>query len=149
MLDNVEQKAGLSCIFFILAYLQNSFNELIVILIIFAIIDYISGIIVAIKEKTFNSSQGFWGAVKKAMYFVIVLVGYLTDYVLTFTGQSFNTQFTTMGGIGIVITLYLLGTEGLSIIQNMEKMGIMIPFLKKIFTQIKDKNSDGKDDDSK
>lgn len=85
-------------------------------LLIMIILDYISGIASAIYNKNLDSKIGLKGILKKFMYLVIVCVSVIIDKIV--------------GNTGVVRTLviyFFVANDGLSIIENMGKMGIPLP----------------------
>lgn len=139
MSDNVSTKGYVGTFIGVFGYLAGSFNSLFVVLGLLMIIDYITGTTVAIRKKDFNREKGVWGAVKKLFYIFIVMVGFLADYTITYLSAQMGLTFTTGGLLGIAVTLYLIGNEGLSIIQNWVALDLPVPpFLKSMFGYIKD-----------
>lgn len=108
-----------------IAYLFGGWNLAIETLLIFMLIDYVSGLIVAgIFHKSTKtdsgalSSQKCWqGLFKKCMTLVFVLVGYRLDLV-TGSGSTY---------IRDAICISFLVNETISIIENGKLMGIPIP----------------------
>lgn len=85
-------------------------------LLVMIILDYISGIASAIYNKNLDSKVGLKGILKKFMYLVIVCVSVIIDKIV--------------GNTGVVRTLviyFFVANDGLSIIENMGKMGIPLP----------------------
>ena len=85
-------------------------------LLVIIILDYISGIASAIYNKNLDSKIGLKGILKKFMYLVIVCVSVIIDKIV--------------GNTGVVRTLviyFFVANDGLSIIENMGKMGIPLP----------------------
>lgn len=85
-------------------------------LLVMIILDYISGIVSAIYNKNLDSKIGLKGILKKFMYLVIVCVSVIIDKIV--------------GNTGVVRTLviyFFVANDGLSIIENMGKMGIPLP----------------------
>ena len=85
-------------------------------LLVMIILDYISGIASAIYNKNLDSKIGLKGILKKFMYLIIVCVSVIIDKIV--------------GNTGVVRTLviyFFVANDGLSIIENMGKMGIPLP----------------------
>ena len=106
-----------------LTFLIGEFNLQLVILITIMIIDYILGIILAgIFHKSpkseagrLESKAGFKGIIRKAAYFVVVIIANFTDLI---SGNSF---------IRDCVIVCLIINEILSIIENLGLMGVPIP----------------------
>lgn len=100
---------------------------LIKILLIMMILDYISGILSAIYNKKLNSKVGFKGITQKFSYLVIVVLSLLIDKVINDNGT-----------ISSLILYFLIGNDGISILENIGKTGVKLPKkLKEVFEQLK------------
>lgn len=98
-------------------------------LIIIMIIDYLTGISKSYVAKKLNSNKGFKGIVKKLAMLGIVAIAVIIDRLIGDTGLIRN-----------FIIYYLVANEGLSIIENLGEMDIIVPeFLKTKLEQLKDK----------
>lgn len=84
-------------------------------LILFIVLDYLSGLLAAGVEKRINSQVGFRGIAKKVLIFFLVAIAYQIDILLGSTAI----KFTVIG--------FYLGIEGLSILENAGKVGLPIP----------------------
>ncbi len=118
-MDNILNylKIGFAAIGGVLGWLFGGFDALVYALIAFAVIDYITGVLVAICKKNVSSEIGFKGISKKIMIFLLVALGNIIDqYVLT-SGSALRTM----------IIMFYLTNEGISIIENAEKMGMPVP----------------------
>lgn len=86
-------------------------------LVAFVIIDYITGIMVAILEKRLSSEVGFRGIFKKVLIFSLVTVGHIIDSKLIQNGSAIRTA----------VIFFYLSNEGISILENTAKIGLPIP----------------------
>ena len=101
-------------------------------LLIFIILDYLTGISKSYITKKLNSNKGLKGIVKKVSMLCIVAVAVIIDNITGYTGMIRN-----------LVIYYLVANEGLSIIENLSEMGIIIPEgLKNRLEQLKSKGSD-------
>lgn len=85
-------------------------------LIIMIILDYISGVASAIYNKKLNSQVGLKGILKKFMYLVIVCVSVILDRIIGNTGA-----------IRTLVIYFFVANDGISILENIGKMGIPLP----------------------
>ena len=92
-------------------------DGLLQVLIAFSVIDYLTGIIAAALNHELSSRTGFRGIVKKVILFMFVGMAHLLDSYLP--GDS--------GSIRAVVCLFYVVNEGISIIENAEKIGVPIP----------------------
>ncbi|MEE1042982.1 MAG: phage holin family protein [Clostridia bacterium] len=108
-------------------------DSLLQILIGFVVIDYLSGVAVGIKNKSLSSGVGFYGIIKKIFIFSVVYMAHLADVA---TGTE------TIRNIAV---LFYISNEGISILENLGKIGVKYPQkIKDILVQIgdeKDENS--------
>ena len=123
-------KIGLTTVISAIGWFVGSYDTMIITLLIFIVIDYISGIMCAIINKKLSSEVGFKGIFKKIM--IILLVG-LTNLL----GQA-----TGVEGLRYIIISFYLANEGISIIENSSILGLPVPEkVKDILEQLKqDKN---------
>ena len=96
-------------------------------LIAFVVIDYITGLMVAVLEKKLSSEVGFRGIFKKVLIFTFVGIGNIIDVHLVKNGSAIRTA----------VIFFYISNEGISIIENSAKVGLPIPQkLKDILEQI-------------
>ena len=95
---------------------------LIKILLVMMILDYLSGIANAIYNKKVNSKVGYKGIVQKFTYIIIKNFIFINDN----------------GAISSLILYFLIGNDGISILENIGGTGIKLPKkLKEVFEQLK------------
>ena len=96
-------------------------------LLIFIVLDYISGLIKAYCTKTLSSKIGFKGILKKVGILAIVALSVSLDRL------GGNT-----GAIRTLVIYYFVANEGLSVLENLAEAGIPIPkSIKKALKNIK------------
>lgn len=107
-------------------------------LISFIALDYLTGVLVAIMEKQLSSSVGFAGIARKGVILAVVAVGHIVDvYVLGGDGAIFRSA---------VICFYL-ANEGMSILENAGKLGMPLPRkLKEVLRQLEDESENEEED---
>ena len=97
-------------------------------LVAFVVLDYITGLMVAVLEKKLSSSIGFKGIFKKVLIFIFVGIGHIIDFYILQNGSAVRTA----------VIFFYLSNEGLSLIENADKIGLPVPdSLKKVFTELK------------
>ena len=99
-------------------------------LIAFVVIDYITGVMCSISDKSLSSEVGFRGICRKVLIFILVGVGNLLDvYIL---GEA--------GVLRTAVIFFYLSNEGVSLLENASRLGLPIPEkLKEILQQLHDK----------
>lgn len=118
-------------------FLWGEMDGLMIALIAFIVLDYISGVLVGAAKHKLNSQTSFKGLCKKAMILLIVAVAHIVDtQILGGTASVFRSA--TCG-------LYI-ASEGLSILENAGKLGVPLPKkLKEMLEQLHNKSEeDGK-----
>lgn len=118
-------------------FLWGELDGLLIALIAFICLDYITGLIVGAAQHKLNSQISFTGLCKKALILVIVAVAHIIDtQILGGTSSVFRSA--TCG-------LYI-ANEGMSILENAGKLGLPMPRkLREVLEQLRDK--DGENDD--
>ena len=122
-----------------LGYFLGGLDGLLVALIVFMVLDYITGIMCAVLDKKLSSAVGFKGVMKKALILILVGVANVVDVHVVGTGSALR---------GAVICFYL-SNEGLSLLENASYVGLPVPEkLKNVLAQLHgrgDKDSDQHD----
>ena len=109
--------------------LLGGYDTLLITLIIFVVMDYLTGVMKAIIEKKLSSSVGFKGIFKKILIFFLIGISVRIDLMLNDIGIRY-----------IVIMFYLIN-EAISILENAGKMGLPLPpKLNEILESLKQKN---------
>lgn len=112
-----------------IGWFLGGFDGLVYSLVAFVVIDYITGLMVAVLEKKVSSSIGFKGIFKKVLIFTFVGIGHIVDFHIIKNGSAVRTA----------VIFFYLSNEGLSIIENSVKVGLPIPEkLKEVFLTMKE-----------
>lgn len=104
-----------------IGYLFGGWTGLLPILLVFMVIDQVSGLLASYVEGKLSSKVGFKGIAKKVMILFIIVVCTLIDH-------AFNIQGVYTGLIvrdGAIF--FYLGNELLSFVENAGRMGIPLP----------------------
>lgn len=117
------------------AFLLGGVDHLIVALTIFMAADYLTGLIVSLAEKSTDSRIAFRGLLKKGAMLVLVIVSHQLDIVAGTVDSNFLRN---------AMIMFLVGVEGISILENMGRLGVPVPsFLKQRFEQMKKSSEEG------
>ena len=99
-------------------------------LIVFVVVDYITGLMAAVINKEVSSEVGFHGIVKKVVIFCLVAVGHICDGSVVRTAVIF----------------FYLSNEGISILENATRIGLPVPQkLKNVLEQLKEDDEEHRD----
>lgn len=113
-------------------FLWGELDGLLLALIAFICLDYITGLIVGAVQHRLNSQVSFIGLAKKALILVIVAVAHIIDTQIL--GGSASVFRSAACGLYIA-------NEGLSILENAGKLGLPMPKkLRNVLEQLRDKS---------
>ena len=102
-------------------------------LIAFVVIDYITGLMVAVVERKISSEVGFRGIFKKVLIFIMVGIGNIIDIQLIGNGSAIRTA----------VIFFYISNEGISIVENTAKIGLPVPEkLLNVLEQLKSKGDE-------
>lgn len=109
-------------------------KDLLIITILFIIIDCVSGIMQAIKNKEINSTKMRNGFFNKSAFFLVIILSILCDYAMRYIDIGLNLHLVKIA-CGYVIT-----TEIISIIENIGKLNtsILPQKIKDMFFKLKE-----------
>ena len=109
------------------------------VLAVVMVLDYATGIAAAWSCKLLSSRVGVKGIVKKVAYLALVAVGMVVDYLISsaLLRVGVDIQINYCGGM--MISVWLIINELLSILENLGKLGIPLPdFLLKAIERLRD-----------
>ncbi|MGF7184422.1 toxin secretion/phage lysis holin [Desulfitispora alkaliphila] len=116
----------------VIGWFLGGFDGLIYTLVVFVVIDYITGLMVAITTEKVSSRIGFKGIAKKVVIFSLVGIGQMLDFYIIQNGSAIRTA----------VVFFYLSNEGLSILENTSRIGLPIPEkLKKVFMEMKEEKN--------
>jgi len=102
-------------------YLYGGWDTLLQVLLIFVIVDYLTGIIAGGTNGKLSSKVGFRGILKKVLIFIIVAVAHWVDVAV---GVALGEDVAIFRNATI---FFYLANELLSITENAGEMGVPIP----------------------
>ena len=120
-----------------LGYFLGGCDGLLYALIAFVAIDYITGVMCAISDKTLSSEVGFKGICRKVLIFLLVGIGHIVDAQVIGNGGVMRTA----------VIFFYLSNEGISLIENAAHLGLPVPDkLKAVLEQLHDRAEKGGDE---
>lgn len=124
-----------------LGYFLGGCDGLLIALVVFAVVDYVTGVMCAIADKELSSEVGFKGICRKVLIFILVGIANILDVQVIGTGSVLRTA----------VIFFYLSNEGVSLLENAGHLGLPIPEkLKAVLEQLHDRaeteNSDKEDE---
>ena len=115
-----------------LGYFLGGCDGLLIALVLFAVVDYLTGIMCAVADQKLSSQVGFKGICRKVLIFLLVGIANIIDVQVIGTGSVIRTA----------VIFFYLSNEGVSILENAAHLGLPIPeTLKAALAQIHDRAS--------
>ena len=119
-----------------IGYFLGGCDGLIVALICFVAVDYITGLMCAVSDKKLSSKAGFKGICRKVLIFTLVGVANIIDIQIIHTGSVLRTA----------VIFFYLSNEGVSLLENAAHLGLPIPKkLKEVLEQLHHKHNEEDD----
>ena len=124
-----------------LGYFLGGCDGLLIALVVFAVVDYVTGVMCAVADKELSSEVGFKGICRKVLIFILVGIANILDVQVIGTGSVLRTA----------VIFFYLSNEGVSLLENAGHLGLPIPEkLKAVLEQLHDRaeteNSDKEDE---
>ena len=114
-----------------LGYYLGGCDGLLVALVAFVVIDYLTGVMCAVADRKLSSEVGFKGICRKVLVFLLVGVANILDVQVVKTGSVLRTA----------VVFFYLSNEGISLLENAGHLGLPIPEkLKAVLEQLHDRN---------
>lgn len=111
-----------------LSYSLGGIDNLLITLICFMVVDYVTGVLAGVYTQTVNSSRGIKGIIKKLMQVFLVFVAASLDRIAGTPDLIIRNAF----------IFFLLANEGISIIENAGRAGVAVPdFIKNRLEEMK------------
>lgn len=134
----IAVKTVLAAIGGVLVYLFGPCDALIIALVAVVVLDYITGVMSAAFTHKLSSAEGFRGILKKVAIFVLVALASLLDKLVPATNEAVRAS----------VCVFYIANEGISILENVEKMGVPLPkILRDVLAKLNEepqKKDDGK-----
>ena len=113
-----------------LGYFVGGVDGLLTALIVFMVIDYITGLMCAVEDKKLSSAVGFKGICKKVLIILLVGVAHIVDLHVVGTGSALRSA----------VVCFYLSNEGVSLLENAAHLGLPVPEkLKTVLEQLHDR----------
>ena len=155
---NVVQKATagiVGVVSLIGAWLFSRMGILLYVILILAammFIDYLTGMLASKREAIdhpddpaygWSSAKGAKGIIKKVGYLCVILVAMVADYIILRAAAEMGWQINIKAIFGLMVAVWYLLNELLSIIENAGRMGAPVPeWLTRYISMLKNKIED-------
>lgn len=121
-----------------LGYFLGGCDGLLYALIAFVTIDYLTGVMCAINDKTLSSEVGFKGICRKVLIFLLVGIANILDLNVIGTGSVLRTA----------VIFFYISNEGVSLLENASHLGLSVPQkIKAVLEQLHDRAEDEEKED--
>lgn len=121
-----------------LGYYLGGCDGLLIALIAFVVIDYITGVMCAIIDKKLSSAVGFKGICRKVLIFLIVGAAHILDLYVIKTGSILRTA----------VIFFYISNEGVSLVENAAHLGLPVPKkIKSVLEQLHNRAENGDKED--
>lgn len=116
-----------------IGYFVGGVDGLMTALIIFMVIDYITGLMCAVADRKLSSAVGFKGICKKVLIILLVGVAHIVDLHVVGTGSALRSA----------VVCFYLSNEGVSLLENAAHLGLPIPDkLKMVLEQLHNRDTE-------
>lgn len=121
-----------------LSYFVGGADRLLTTLILFVVLDYVTGVMCAVAERKLSSVVGFTGICRKVLVFLLVGVANILDTHVIGTGNAVRSA----------VVCFYLSNEGISILENAARLGLPIPEkLRAILRQLEEEGEEAADEE--
>ena len=115
-----------------LGYFLGGCDGLLYALIVFVVIDYITGVMCAINNHTLSSEVGFKGICRKVLIFLLVGIANILDIHIIGSGSVLRTA----------VIFFYISNEGVSLLENAAHLGLPVPEkIKVVLEQLHDRSA--------
>lgn len=122
-----------------LGYFLGGCDGLLYALIVFVVLDYITGVLCAIADHRLSSAVGFKGICRKVLIFALVGIANILDVHVIGTGCVVRTA----------TIFFYISNEGVSILENAANLGLPVPKkVKEVLKQLHD-GAESEDDNER
>ena len=103
------------------------------------IIDYATGLVAAkYRSEKISSYRSFKGIAKKVCMWLLIVVGGVLDWLITYAAQNIGFDIGVSFLVAIIVAVWLMCNEIISILENMIDIGVKLPpFLMLLAERIK------------
>ena len=100
-----------------LGYFVGGVDGLMTALLVFMVLDYVTGLMCAVVDKKLSSAVGFKGICKKVLILMLVGIAHVIDVHVVGTGNALRSA----------VVCFYLSNEGVSVLENASHLGLPVP----------------------
>ena len=100
-----------------LGYFVGGVDGLMTALLVFMVLDYVTGLMCAVVDKKLSSAIGFKGICKKVLILMLVGIAHVIDVHVVGTGNALRSA----------VVCFYLSNEGVSVLENASHLGLPVP----------------------
>ena len=113
-----------------LGYFLGGNDGLLIALVLFVAVDYLTGVMCAVSDKVLSSNVGFKGICRKVLIFLLVGIANILDVHVIGTGSVLRTA----------VIFFYISNEGVSLLENAAHLGLPVPGkIKAVLEQLHDR----------
>ena len=113
-----------------LGYFLGGNDGLLIALVLFVAVDYLTGVMCAVSDKVLSSNVGFKGICRKVLIFLLVGIANILDVHVIGTGSVLRTA----------VIFFYISNEGVSLLENAAHLGLPVPEkIKAVLEQLHDR----------
>ena len=113
-----------------LGYFLGGNDGLLIALVLFVAVDYLTGVMCAVSDKVLSSNVGFMGICRKVLIFLLVGIANILDVHVIGTGSVLRTA----------VIFFYISNEGVSLLENAAHLGLPVPEkIKAVLEQLHDR----------
>ena len=118
----------------------------IIVLMVMMVLDYLSGMAAAWMQNNLSSKIGAKGIIKKVGYMGLIVVAMGADYLIYSGIIAANIDINYNMWFGLLVAVWLIINEMISILENLSKLGVPIPdFMTRLIKRLKSAADGGKE----
>ena len=116
----------------------------VILLVCCNVIDYVTGLVASkYRNEQLDSYKGIKGIAKKICMWLLVAVGAIVDALLSYASSAVGISLPFAFLIACVVAIWLVCNELLSILENINDIGVALPpFLQPVVENLKSKVED-------
>ena len=123
-----------------LGYFLGGCDGLLFALVVFVVMDYVTGVMCAAADRKLSSEVGFKGICRKVLIFMMVGIANVLDVLIIGSGSVLRTA----------VIFFYLSNEGVSLLENAGHLGLPIPEkLKAVLEQLHRQSEEMDEDQGK